>query len=76
MSARSCSTKARVNAAPPSRIGQRSAMPRVFNSAKFSCMMTVDFTSNPDMPMASALFSSAASMIAFIGCLMPMLTTL
>ena len=39
-------------------------------------MMTVDLTSSPDMPMTSTLFSCAASTIAAIGCLMPMLTTL
>ena len=38
-------------------------------------MTTVDFTSSPDMPIASTLFSSAASRMALIGCLMPMLTT-
>jgi hypothetical protein len=38
-------------------------------------MTTVDLTSSPDMPIASALDSSAASRIAEIGCLMPMLTT-
>ncbi len=38
-------------------------------------MMTVLLTSRPDMPIASALCSSAASRMALIGCLMPMLTT-
>ena len=38
-------------------------------------MITVDFTSNPDMPIASAFASSAACRIALTGCLMPMLTT-
>ena len=38
-------------------------------------MTTVVFTSRPDMPMASARCSSAASRIALIGCLMPRLTT-
>ena len=38
-------------------------------------MMTVDFTSSPLMPIASASCSSAARMISEIGCLMPMLTT-
>ena len=38
-------------------------------------MMTVLFTSRPLMPMASALLLSAASMMAEIGCLMPMFTT-
>ena len=38
-------------------------------------MITVDFTSRPDIPMTSAPLSSAAAMIEEIGCLMPMLTT-
>ena len=38
-------------------------------------MMTVLFTRSPDMPMASASCSSAASMMVLIGCLIPMFTT-
>jgi len=40
-----------------------------------SRITTVDLTSSPDMPMTSASCSAAASMIAEIGCLMPILTT-
>ena len=40
------------------------AMPREFSSSRFSFMITVDFTSRPDMPMTSASCSSAASRIA------------
>ena len=50
-------------------------MPRVFISSRFSFMITVLLTSSPLMPMASALFSMAASRIALTGCLMPMLET-
>ena len=45
-------------------------------SSRFSFMMTVDLTSSPDMPIASASLSSAASMMADTGCLMPRFTTL
>ena len=38
-------------------------------------MITVDFTSSPDMPIASARCSSAADRIVEIGCLMPRFTT-
>jgi hypothetical protein len=38
-------------------------------------MITVLLTSSPLMPMASALCSVAASRMAPIGCLMPMLAT-
>ena len=38
-------------------------------------MITVDLTRSPDIPTASASCSSAASMIALMGCLIPMLTT-
>ena len=38
-------------------------------------MITVDFTSSPDIPIASAPCSSAASRMVVIGCLMPRLTT-
>ena len=38
-------------------------------------MTTVDFTSRPDMPIASTLPSVAASMISLTVFLMPMLTT-
>ncbi len=38
-------------------------------------MMTVDFTSSPDIPTASACSARAASMIASTGCLIPRLTT-
>ncbi|CPU60609.1 PPE family protein [Mycobacteroides abscessus] len=64
-----------MSAAPPSRTGQRPARPRDASSARFSFITTVDFTSSPDMPMTSASCSSAASIIAEIGCLIPMLTT-
>ncbi len=38
-------------------------------------MIMVDFTSSPDMPIASAECSWAASRIALTGCLIPRLTT-
>ena len=38
-------------------------------------MITVDLTSSPLIPMASAPCSSAAARIAEIGCLIPMFTT-
>jgi hypothetical protein len=72
---RSFSTYARVSAAPPSRTGQRADTPREFISSRFSFITTVDLTSSPDMPIASARCSSAASRIAVMGCLMPRLTT-
>ena len=50
-------------------------MPREFSSARLSLITTVDLTSSPDIPMTSARCSSAAAMIAEIGCLMPMFTT-
>jgi len=40
-----------------------------------SRITTVDLTSRPDMPIASAPASSAAAMIDEMGCLMPMFTT-
>jgi hypothetical protein len=38
-------------------------------------MTTVDLTSRPDIPIALASTSSALSMIAEIGCLIPRLCT-
>ncbi len=38
-------------------------------------MISVDFTSRPDMPMASALTSSALSIMSAIEILMPRLCT-
>ena len=38
-------------------------------------MITVDFTSSPDIPMASAPASCAAVRIVEIGCLIPRFTT-
>ena len=38
-------------------------------------MISVDFTSSPDMPIASALISSAFSIISAIEILMPRLCT-
>jgi hypothetical protein len=38
-------------------------------------MITVDFTSSPDIPITSARSVSAACRIVDIGCLMPRLTT-
>src|SRR5664279_4269504 len=72
---RSFSTYERVSAAPPSSTGNFSASPRAFISSRFSRITTVDFTSNPDIPIASALASSAADRIVEIGCLMPRFTT-
>ncbi|CAM5366484.1 hypothetical protein STANM309S_04842 [Streptomyces tanashiensis] len=65
-----------MRAAPPRITGYLAASSRWFSSSRFSFMITVDFTRRPDMPMTSALCSSAASRIAETGCLMPMLTTL
>ena len=39
-------------------------------------MMTVDFTSSPLMPMASAFCFWNSAIIVSIGCLMPRLNTL
>ena len=47
---------------------------RVFISSRFSRMMSVDFTSSPLMPMASALWSSAAWSISPMLTLMPRFT--
>ena len=44
-------------------------------SSRFSRITTVDFTSNPDMPMACARCSFAAATMSAIGSLMPRLTT-
>ena len=49
--------------------------PRAFSSSRLSRMMSVDFTSRPDMPMASAFTSIALSIISVTGTLMPMLCT-
>jgi deoxyribose-phosphate aldolase len=51
--AKSCSTKARVSAAPPRTIGHFSAKPRLVISSKFSFIITVDLTSSPLIPIAS-----------------------
>ena len=51
------------------------AMPRELISWRFSFITTVDFTSRPLIPMASARCSSAARRISPTGCLMPMFTT-
>ena len=51
------------------------AIPREFISCRFSFITTVDLTSRPDMPTASARCSSAAVRMVEIGCLMPRLTT-
>ena len=48
---------------------------RSFSSTRFSRMISVDFTSRPLMPMASALCSSAALTISLMPTLMPRLTT-
>ena len=75
MSFRSCSTKVRVSAAPPSSTGNCSESPSRFSSNRLSFITSVDFTSSPDMPMASALCATAASMMLPTGCLMPRFTT-
>ena len=54
---------------PAEQHGPAVATPREFISCRFSFMITVDLTSSPDIPMASARFSSAASRIEPIGCL-------
>jgi hypothetical protein len=50
-------------------------MLRWFSSCRFSFMITVDFTSSPDIPITSARCSRAASRIADTGCLIPRFTT-
>ena len=51
------------------------SMPSRAISSRFSRITTVDFTSSPDMPIASARCSRAAAMMLATGCLMPRLTT-
>ena len=48
---------------------------RSFSSTRFSRMISVDLTSRPLMPMASALCSSTALTISLMPILMPRLTT-
>ena len=51
------------------------AIPCRVISSRFSRITTVDLTSSPDKPTASALWAFAASRMALIGCLIPRLTT-
>ena len=62
------------SAAPPSSTGM-SARPSAFSSSRLSRMISVDFTSRPLMPMASASTSLALAIMSAIGTLMPRLWT-
>ena len=74
MARKSCSTYRRFSAAPPKITG--GFRPRSFMVMRSSFMMTVDFTSSPDMPMASALVFCNSAIMFSTGCLMPRLYTL
>ena len=54
---------------------RQSSRPWRVISTMFSRITTVDLTSRPDMPIASARCSSAAARMLASGCLMPRFTT-
>ncbi len=75
-SGRSRPRRTRVSAAPPSRTGTSTPLPRPFPS-RFSRITTVDLTSSPLIPMACARgkFLHSGEHMADSGTLMPRLMT-